>query len=134
MKIRRPGLIAAAMAVFSLLSVGGHGALGDHEYVVQFYTRCFAMYERHVRGDYISPDQAFGCDRSLGAVRDAYGAIGRLRPEYVESLKRWFKGNQTLIDMEICSLDVVRASENIHCATLLPKRFIDDDFFSDDEC
>ncbi|KAL6538735.1 hypothetical protein OROGR_012723 [Orobanche gracilis] len=137
---RRLGAIAAAVVVFSLLlSAGGHVDVdvdvdgGLDESTVQFYLKCLAMYERYDRGDYFSdenPDKSFSCDMNVGWVRDAYGAIGRLHPEYVEALKRWFKGNQTLIDMEICSLDDVRARDDIRCARL-PKTFIIDKFFPD---
>ncbi|KAL6573116.1 hypothetical protein OROHE_002592 [Orobanche hederae] len=94
------------------------------------------MYERHNCGDYFSdlyPEDSFSYSHDMGEVPDAYGAIGRLRPAYVEALKRYFNSNQTLIDMEICSLDDVHARENI-CCTPLPKTFIDDMFFIDDEC
>ncbi|KAL6544960.1 hypothetical protein OROMI_023822 [Orobanche minor] len=142
MESRSLGVIAALL-VFSLLSAGGHGdgddygygEVDDHESAVQFYLRCLAMFERHKRGDYSSDldrEDSFSCGLGMGEVRDAFGAIGRLRPAYVESLKRWFKGNQTLIDMEICSLDDVRARDDIRCATM-PKRFIDDEFFLDDD-
>ncbi|KAL6573113.1 hypothetical protein OROHE_002589 [Orobanche hederae] len=147
MKIRRQGrlsLIAAALVVFSFLSAGGHGdgdgdaygEVDDHDHAVQFYMNCLAMYERHNRGDYFSdlyPEDSFSCGHGMGEVCDAYGTIGRLRPAYVEALNRYFNSNQTLIDMEICSLDDVRARENIRCAAL-PKTFIDDMFFLDDEC
>ncbi|KAL6528732.1 hypothetical protein OROMI_029377 [Orobanche minor] len=134
---RRLGVIAALL-VFSLLSAGGHGD-GDgevygHEYTIRLYMNCLALYERRERGDY-GPDghtdDSFSCALGLGAVRDAYGAIGRLPPAYVEALNRWFKGNQTLIDIEICSLDDVRARDDIRCAAL-PKTFIEDKFFLHD--
>ncbi|KAL6542673.1 hypothetical protein OROHE_010193 [Orobanche hederae] len=95
---RRLGAIAAAVVVFSLLlSAGGHGDVdvdidgGVDESAVQFYLKCLALYERYDRGDYSSdqnPDKSFSCAMGMGWVRDAYGAIGRLRPAYVEALKK----------------------------------------------
>ncbi|KAL6497926.1 hypothetical protein OROHE_026772 [Orobanche hederae] len=116
---RTENVIAAAFVVLSLLTVGGHGhGHGhdpEHERSVQFYLECIELFDRDSRGDFLSDDHTsdafFGCGLGLDDAESAYRFTGRLRPAYVEALKMWFEGNQTLIDMEICRIDLSRCPE-----------------------
>ncbi|KAL6497924.1 hypothetical protein OROHE_026770 [Orobanche hederae] len=115
---RRENVIAAAFVVLSLLTVGGHGHGHDPEHErrsIQFYLDCIEQFDRFRRGDFLSDDhtseRSLGCGYGVDYAESAYRATGRLRPAYVEALKMWFEGNQTLIDMEICRIDLSRCPE-----------------------
>ncbi|XP_057789479.1 uncharacterized protein LOC131006303 [Salvia miltiorrhiza] len=136
-------LLIAAFVVFSLLSFGGHdhgdGDASDFnsdpsfnfefKSGTEFYLDCLRHYARVEREDFWpdSPSEedflsdinwqvGNACRYGIESVEDAYRGIGRLSPDYVEALNIWFKGNQTLTQLEICRIDPNRCPQ--HAANL----------------